>query len=304
MTISDTARSILSQGSQHPLGLTAPPATLPAAARNAVLRSLLKRGLLVQYTASVENTGHGWLQSDGAWATMQITDAGRQAVGADMLRIAVDGAELGELSEVEYEVDQATAQRALDAGIDLTAGATVEQAIAAGIISADTAAEPCSDSLEAPEPAAVGDSGKDAEAAGGPATGRGEAASRQSLRDAARALIAAWDAPDQPDLAAAIAALRTALPSHQAASRPTDPRQPRQDTKQGTVLALLRRPEGASGPQLIEATGWVPHTVRGFLAGLARKGITIEVLERVRQIGPNKTGAKGSYSIYRIAEVG
>jgi hypothetical protein len=41
--------------------------------------------------------------------------------------------------------------------------------------------------------------------------------------------------------------------------------------------------------------------VRGFLAGLKRKGITVEVLERIRQVGPNKEGAKGSYSIYRIA---
>ena len=46
--------------------------------------------------------------------------------------------------------------------------------------------------------------------------------------------------------------------------------------------------------------GWAPHTVRGFLASLARKGIQVEVLERVRQIGPNKTGAKGSYTIYRV----
>ena len=46
--------------------------------------------------------------------------------------------------------------------------------------------------------------------------------------------------------------------------------------------------------------GWAPHTVRGFLAGLAKKGIPVEVLERVRQIGPNKQGAKGSYTIYRL----
>ena len=46
--------------------------------------------------------------------------------------------------------------------------------------------------------------------------------------------------------------------------------------------------------------GWAPHTVRGFLAGLAKKGIVVEVLERVRQIGPNTGGAKGSYTIYQI----
>src|SRR3954470_14927799 len=39
---------------------------------------------------------------------------------------------------------------------------------------------------------------------------------------------------------------------------------------------------------MIEATGWAPHTVRGFLAGLAKKGITVAVLDRVRQVGPGK----------------
>jgi hypothetical protein len=30
----------------------------------------------------------------------------------------------------------------------------------------------------------------------------------------------------------------------------------------------------------------------------------VVVQERVRQVGPNQTGAKGSYSVYRIAEAG
>jgi hypothetical protein len=80
-------------------------------------------------------------------------------------------------------------------------------------------------------------------------------------------------------------------------------RAPRQGTKQETVLALLRRPEGASGPD-IAATGWAPHTVRGFLAGLKRRGVAVLVHERVRQVGPGKEGAKGSFTVYRIAEAG
>jgi hypothetical protein len=64
------------------------------------------------------------------------------------------------------------------------------------------------------------------------------------------------------------------------------------------VLAMLARDEGASGPQIAEAMGWAPHTVRGFLAGLGRKGIMVEVLERIRQVGPNKVGATGSFTIY------
>ena len=42
---------------------------------------------------------------------------------------------------------------------------------------------------------------------------------------------------------------------------------------------------------------------RGFFAGLKkRQGITVEVAERIRQVGPNKQGAKGSYTVYRVAE--
>jgi hypothetical protein len=63
---------------------------------------------------------------------------------------------------------------------------------------------------------------------------------------------------------------------------------------------LIRRGEGLLA-QIAEALGWAPHTVRGFLAGLAKKGIKVDVLGRVRQVGPKKQGAKGSYSVYRLA---
>ena len=76
---------------------------------------------------------------------------------------------------------------------------------------------------------------------------------------------------------------------------------PRRVPKQ--LLAVLRRSEGASVAQIAEATGWRVHTVRGFFAGLKRRqGITVEAAERVRQVGPGKEGAKGSYTVYRIVE--
>jgi hypothetical protein len=84
---------------------------------------------------------------------------------------------------------------------------------------------------------------------------------------------------------------------------PGAPRKPREGTKQEAVLALLRREEGATIAQICEATGWQQHTVRGFFAGLKkRQGISVIAAERIRQVGPNKEGAKGSYSIYRLAE--
>jgi hypothetical protein len=134
-------------------------------------------------------------------------------------------------------------------------------------------------------------------------------APRASLRDAAAAVLAAWDASPAQDatdnpISRAIEGLRAALSGkpNRAAREPGAPRKPREGTKQETVLALLRREEGATIAQICEATGWQGHTVRGFFAGLKkRQGIEVQVLERVRQVGPNKEGAKGSYSIYRIA---
>lgn len=68
------------------------------------------------------------------------------------------------------------------------------------------------------------------------------------------------------------------------------------------MLALLHREEGATLAQIADATNWASHTVRGFLAGLKKKGIEVTILERVRMVGPNKEGAKGSYTIYQVAD--
>ena len=46
-------------------------------------------------------------------------------------------------------------------------------------------------------------------------------------------------------------------------------------SKAGTVLTLLQRDRGATLPELIEATGWLPHTTRAALTGLRKKGHAI-----------------------------
>ena len=40
---------------------------------------------------------------------------------------------------------------------------------------------------------------------------------------------------------------------------------------------MLRRPEGATIAEIVAATGWQPHSVRGVLAGALKKrlGLTI-----------------------------
>ena len=133
---------------------------------------------------------------------------------------------------------------------------------------------------------------------------------RANLRQAAQAVLDAWndEASRQTDMSGALAGpmagLQATLAGPSLRAVTGAPRKPREGTKQEHVLALLRRPEGASGPAIAETTGWASHTVRGFLAGLKKKGVQVETLERVRQVGPNKQGAKGSYTVYRIGEAG
>ena len=46
-------------------------------------------------------------------------------------------------------------------------------------------------------------------------------------------------------------------------------------SKQQQLATLLVRDEGATLDQMIEATGWLPHTTRAALTGLKRKGYAI-----------------------------
>ena len=52
----------------------------------------------------------------------------------------------------------------------------------------------------------------------------------------------------------------------------------RENSKQATVVQMLKRPEGTTIAQICEATGWQAHTVRGTFAGAFKKklGLTIE----------------------------
>lgn len=51
----------------------------------------------------------------------------------------------------------------------------------------------------------------------------------------------------------------------------------REHSKQATIIAMLRRPEGATVAQICACTGWQAHTVRGTFAGAFKKklGLTI-----------------------------
>jgi hypothetical protein len=264
------------------MGLARAPKTLPAAARNAVFRSLIKNNLLTEINAPREHVGLGWRQDDdGTWIVARITDEGLRAIGIDP----------NEGDAVAGEPDCSGIEGSVpDTAPTVVPGTTPGESPA-------PAADPAQAAPLTEEIAMLD------HALAAPA-----ATTRANLRDAAAAILAAWDdeANREGDMIGALDTpmerLRTLL-AGKPARAPRDanaPRKPREGTKQEQVLAMLRRPEGATVAQIAEATGWAQHTVRGFFAGLKKKCNAVEVMERVRQVGPNQTGARGSYTVYQV----
>ena len=224
--LSDTARAVLNDSSDHPDRLALPPPNLPAAAQRAVVRSLLKAGLLEEVAAG------------GGQPSWRVTDAGLLAIGTGLAAAGVEAP--GQTDAVPQAMPRFSW--------------------------------------------------------------------REAVRHSAKAVTAAWDddlANTHPTLAVAVASLRNALMSQ----RPTGTvsgvlRQPRPGTKRALVLGLLRRPEGTTVTQVADATGWARPTVHGFFAGLKKSGTSVKVLERMRQVGPGKQGAAGSFTVYCAAEAG
>ncbi len=49
-------------------------------------------------------------------------------------------------------------------------------------------------------------------------------------------------------------------------------------SKQETILSLLRRAEGVTVDQMMKATSWQAHSVRGFLSGTVRKKLGLSLI--------------------------
>lgn len=292
--LSETARAVLTFATTRTDHLVCPP-KLPVAAARQVIRSLLQRGLVEEVPAPSEDIAYVWrIHEDGAALMLRATalglalvaEAGGTQVRPEPKEVAATAASPEAFASQRQDVDQSGDTAVVTAASEINRPplATTAEAARTGK-AAPTFEQPCN-------------------AANATPAGRARATVRDTLRQTAQALLDAWDDPTHHErdkigaLDGRFAALRATLAAGTMTSDESSSR--RKDTKQAQVLAMLRRPEGASGPQIAEAMGWAPHTVRGFLAGLAKKGIRVEGLERVPPVGPNKQGPKGSYTVYRL----
>ena len=77
----------------------------------------------------------------------------------------------------------------------------------------------------------------------------------------------------------------------------------RTESKQARIVAMLRAPSGATIDAMVDATGWQPHSVRGFLAGVVRKKLSLNLVSaagengRVYRITDRTASALGSRKV-------
>ena len=67
----------------------------------------------------------------------------------------------------------------------------------------------------------------------------------------------------------------------------------RAESKQSQLIAMLRQPDGATIAEIVKALEWLPHTVRGAIAGALKKKLGLDVQSE-------KVDDRGR--VYRIAE--
>src|ERR1700681_1746107 len=86
-------------------------------------------------------------------------------------------------------------------------------------------------------------------------------------------------------------ARNTARPASRKRSEPVSCK-PAARTKHARILAMLRTPAGATIATIMTVTEWQQHSVRGFLAGVVRKKLGLNLVSELTDKG----------RVYRIKE--
>ena len=88
-----------------------------------------------------------------------------------------------------------------------------------------------------------------------------------------------------------------AVPAAKSPSQTSDAPKSKQavaGSKQSRVITMLRSPDGATIAAMMKATGWQQHSVRGFLAGIVRKKLKLNLSSKKIDDGVRVYSIKGA----------